>query len=140
MDVADPLDRIAAELEAEKAPLTARRAQLEAEIADLLKREDRINAALVGLKTGRPTKPTATGPKPKAVHASRKTMDDVYALLAVDKRDGKEPKTIVEISDALGISRSNADNAVRQLRSEQRIRICGAAKSPGGPKTYGPMS
>jgi hypothetical protein len=138
----DPLDRIAGELEEERAPLTARRAQLEAEIADLFKREQRIDAALAGLRTGRPSgaggakKPTAGS---KDWVPSQKTLDEVYAAIARADKDGDGPLTMTQIVDRVHVSRATVEKVLRYLRSEQKIRIVGTAPSPGAPKTYGPM-
>lgn len=136
----DPLDRIIEELESEKAPISARRAQLESEIADLIKREDRINAGIYALKAGRPKTTTPAKPgKPGGNPPSQKLLDDVYAAIAVAAKEGRDPMTIVQISEVVGRTRSAVDNAVRHLRSEQRIRLCGTAPLPGSPKIYGPM-
>lgn len=137
----DPLDLIASQLEEEMAPLTARRAQLEAEIAELAGREDRINAALSALK-GVAKAHAAKKPKGTGTQAapSQRLLDDVYATIVQAERNG-EHLTIVQIAEKLGTySRSAIDNAVRTLRTNERIRIVGRSASAGGPKMYGTMA
>ncbi len=129
----DPLDRIAIELEAEKAPLVARRAQLESEIADLLRREERINAALSGLQQGRP-KPAPKRDKHDWT-VSQKILDDVYATIAT--ADG--PLTNAQIAEATGVSGGTVSKALNRLREQEKVRVCGNAPLQGSPRLYGTM-
>jgi HTH domain len=133
----DPLAGIIEQLEVELAPISARKAQLEAEIGDLIKQEQRIKAGITALKTGAPRRPSAPA-SARDSHAwvpAQKTQDDIYAVLATSG----EPLTISQISEKASVSSTTVKKAIEHLRSEQRIRLCGAAPTPGAPKLYGTM-
>jgi hypothetical protein len=136
----DPLAGIVAQLERELAPISARKAQLEAEIGDLLKQESRIKAGISALRSSAPrSAPARAGTKAaRDSHdwvPSQKTLDDIYAVIAT----AEEPLTINQITERVDVSAATVKKATTALRSEQKIRICGTAPSPGAPKTYGPM-
>lgn len=138
---ADPLDLIAAQLEEEKAPITARRAQLEAEIAELARREGRIDAALLGLRGKTATAPSTRAKGPRDSHdwkPSQKTLDDIYAAIVQAERNDAEA-TVNYIVGQTNVSSSTVKKALDYLRSEQKVRITGTAAQQGSPKTYGTM-
>lgn len=132
----DPLDAIIGQLEEQLAPISARKGQLESEIADLLKQESRIKNGISALRQGAPrSAPARNKPDSHAWVPSQKTIDDVYAVIAT----AAEPVTVSQITEAANVSSSTIKKALDFLRSEQKVRICGTAPSPGSPKTYGPM-
>ena len=136
----DPLAPYIQGLEQELAPLAARKAQLESELAEVLKSEARIKAGITALKSGAPKKTAAKTTAPGGSHdwvPAQATLDDVYAIFA---RAG-EPITVRQAVDKAAGAHSSTTikKAIDALRSEERLRLCGNASTPGSPKLYGVM-
>lgn len=122
---AEALAHIVEELEAQAAPLTARRHQIQAELKDLEDREMRIREAITVLRGPvRRTLPPVGGKRSKHDwKPSQKVLDDTYAAILA----AGEAITLTEISNVTHSSRGTAQKAIEELRRQERIRFIGHA-------------